>query len=641
MLVSLNNIYKGFADKDILTDVTFTIEDNSRIGLIGANGAGKSTLFNIISGNLEADGGTVSRSSAMTLGYLKQNSGLDRTNTVIAEMRSAFSGLLEIEKKMRELEKTISASGENVDEALHAEYAKLQSYFEQNDGYLIDVKIKTVLNGMGFGEESYEKIIRNFSGGEKTRLAMAKLLLEQPNLLMLDEPTNHLDFNTLRWLENYLLSYKGAIIVISHDRYFLDKVATEIIELQDTVIHRYSGNYSKYLVLKKERLVRQQKEYEIQQKKIAAMQEYVDKNMARASTSNSAKGRLKALEKIEVIERPVFDVKHMNLHFGVSKRPYKDLLTINDLSAEVTTSNGKRTLFKNLSLEIKRGEKVALIGRNGIGKSTLLKIVQGMYPKTSGSYIWGDNAELGYYEQENSNLNYNKTVLDELWDRFRGMNEYSVRTVLGNVLLTGDNVYKQISVISGGERAKLALAILMLEKYNTLIMDEPTNHLDLTAKEDLGEALKEYEGTLIFVSHDRYLLNQIPDRIIEITDDGIKDYHGNYDYYNEQIVAEEARIAEEKEKARIKEKPADGAKTGYRSKAQKSNEVKLKLKIKELEKTIEQTENEIAELEGEISLPEVAADYQLMQEKCLLIEQKRSELDNYMNEWAELSEELG
>lgn len=639
MLVTIEGLHKSFGDKTVLTNVNLTIEEKSRIGLIGPNGAGKSTLLNILCGRLEGDSGNVYRASTMSLGFMEQNSGLQRDSTIYNEMLSVFAPLLSLQEEMRALEREIA----NVDtqteayERLTARYSSKQTAFEQGSGYLIEVKIKTILNGMGFQNVPLDTQIQTLSGGEKTRLAMARLLLEEPNLLILDEPTNHLDFKTLMWLEEYLGTYNGAIIVVSHDRYFLDKVVCEIYELERNTLIGYPGNYSKFLILKQERIARLQKEYEQQQQRIADLQDYIDKNMARASTSNSAKGRLKALEKIEVLERPSTAIKRMNLRFEIDKVPYKELLKINNLTLSVGQGENRKQLFHDLGLEVARGERVAMIGTNGIGKSSLLKAIQDMIPIDSGSYTWGQNASISYYEQENLNLHPEKTVLDELWDRHPTYNEVIIRTALGNVLLTGDNVYKKVKVISGGERAKLAFAVLMLERSNVLILDEPTNHLDLAAKEDLEQALLGFEGSLLFVSHDRYLLNRVPTRIVELQQDGIRSYNGNYDAYVSEITKEKQLKAATVQPAETS-KPTPSKHEGYfKSKEQKSVEARIKNRIKELERLIAELEAEIAQHEYEMTLENVYSDYLAMQQHCSALEAKRTALTGYYDEWAELS----
>ncbi len=632
MLITVDNLCKSFGEEKILENINMTINEKGRYGLIGVNGAGKSTLLRILMGELNFESGNVIKKPNLTIGYLKQNNGLERENTIIDEMHKVFEDVLKAEDSMRQLEHEMTKiSDHNSQEfkKVSGEYNRAVAYFESHDGYGIEVKIKTILNGMGFGDKELTTMINVLSGGEKTRLAIAKLLLEEPELLILDEPTNHLDFKTLRWLEEYLLSYNGALLIVSHDRYFLDKTVEHIYEVERRKLYSYTGNYSKYVVQKAMRREREEKEYEMQQIQIAQLKTYVDKNIARASTSASAKSRLKILENMDVLEKPDGNLKPMRLKFEHKNEPYKDVLTVENLT--VSVGNERITLCENINISIKRGEKIAIIGDNGIGKSSFLKTIQGIIEHSYGSVEWGKNVNISYYEQENLNLNQEKIALDELWDRFPELTETEIRRVLGNVLLTKDDVYKPVKVISGGERAKLAFCIIMLEKANVLILDEPTNHLDLMSKEVLENALFEYGGTLIFVSHDRYLLNKIPDKIVEIKRDGAIIYNGKYDYYCE--ICEQEAKKERLEKVAIEKPKADN---GYRSKEQRREDAQRKNRIKELEKLIEETETRIAELEVEMTSEEVFSDYVLMNEKCEEIEKCRCNLDNFYEEWTEL-----
>ncbi len=635
MLVSIDGLCKSFGERQILKDINLTIEEKSRYGLIGVNGAGKSTLLDIIMGNLSYEKGNIYKNDSTTIGFLKQNNGLERENTIIEEMRKAFEDVITAQERMISLGEEMGkiADKESSEYKTATEkYSRCQAIIDSRDGYNIDVKIMTVLNGMGFSDKDLNTVISTLSGGEKTRLAIAKLLLEEPNLLILDEPTNHLDFKTLVWLENYLLDYNGGILVVSHDRYFLDKIVDTVFEIDRGRLYTYKGNYSKFLVLKEERRIRQQKEYETQQEEIARLQAYIDKNITRASTSNSAKSRVKALENMEIIEKPDGDLKTMRLRFETIKEPYKDVLKVTNLG--VCVGEDKKLLCSNINLHIRKGEKVAIIGDNGIGKSSFLKTIQGIIPQYGGSIEWGKNVSLSYYEQENLNINQEKLAIDELWDRFPHINETEIRKALGNVLLTKDDVYKKVKIISGGERAKLAFSILMLEKANVMILDEPTNHLDLASKEVLEKALSDYEGTLIFVSHDRYLLNKVPDRIVEIQKDGLFISDGGYEEYKER---KELFFAKEE---RIEEKPKEEKQKGsYRSKEQRRLDVQRKNRIKELEKLIEETEEKIAFLEEEMTTEEVFSDYVLMNEKCQKLEESKENLEGFYEEWTCLAEE--
>ena len=646
MLISISNLSKSFGENQILKDINLTIEDNCRYGLIGVNGAGKSTLLSIIMGELDYDDGDIYKSPNLTIGYLKQNSGLDRNSTIISEMRNAFSDIIKIEDELRLIEeKMLSYSEHNSSEykSLMSEYSKKQSYFESMDGYNIDVKIKTVLNGLGFSDRSLETEINVLSGGEKTRLALAALLLEEPNLLILDEPTNHLDFKTLDWLENYLInSYKGSLLIVSHDRYFLDNTVENMLEIERGKMYSYNGNYSKYLVLKEERNEVLRKEYEAQQLQISQMQTYIDKNITRASTSGSAKSRVKALERMELIEKPDDDIKPIKLKFETIKEPYKDVLTVENLDITVgdrESAGGIKNICSGLNLSIKRGDKVALIGDNGIGKSSFLKVIQDIIPHQNGSVVWGKNTSVSYYEQENLNLNPDNLAINELWDRFPRIPEAQIRRVLGNVRLTKEDVYKPVKVISGGERAKLAFCIIMLEKSNVILFDEPTNHLDLPSKEILEQAMNEYDGTLLFVSHDRYLLNKVPNKIIEMTKDGFTIYDGNFEYYKQRkewIKQKQSIETNNKVETNNSSQKSSG---GYRSKEQRKAETKRKLQIAEIEKMISKTEEEISALENEMTKEEVFSDYILMNEKNSELEKLNSNLEEYYDNWTKLSEE--
>ena len=639
MLISTKELNKSFGENLILKNINMTIEDNTRYGLIGVNGAGKSTLLSILMGELDYDGGELYKVSGLNIGYLKQNTGLDRSSTIIAEMRNVFSDLLCVENDLHILEEKMQSAAEHDSseyKRLMSEYSKKQAYFESCDGYNIDIRIKTILNGMGFQDKDLDTEIRTLSGGEKTRLAIAALLLEEPNLLILDEPTNHLDFKTLNWLESYLVeSYKGSLLIVSHDRYFLDKTVDNMFEIQNGRLESYPGNYSKYLVLRAERRELQQKEYEAQQLEIAQMETYIQKNIARASTSASAKSRVKALESMEIIEKPDADIKPIKLRFDIIKEPYKDVLTVENL--DVSVGDELITLCESVDFNVKRGEKIALIGDNGIGKSSFLKTIQGLIPHKHGTVTWGKNTSISYYEQENLNLNPDNLAIDELWDRFPRVPEASIRKILGSVRLTKEDVYKPVKVISGGERAKLAFCIIMLEKSNVILFDEPTNHLDLPSKEVLEQALNDYEGTLIFVTHDRYLLNKVPDKIAEMTKDGIMIYDGNYEYYKERkdwLKAKKRENTDDNKENKMSVKQTSNG--GYRSKEQRRADAQRKQRVAELERLIAETEEAISVLEKEMAAEEVFSDYKLMAEKTAQLEENTTNLENYYNEWEEL-----
>ena len=632
MLLNVEHLYKYFNGQALLKDINFTVEDREAVGLIGINGCGKSTLLNIITGSEGYDKtpeglGSVNIAGKASIGFLRQNSGLNSELTIGEEMKNAFAPLLETLDKMKVLEKKM-ADGGDIDSISH-EYAELSSYFEARDGYRIDVKIKQVLNGMGFGSTPTDRVISTLSGGEKTRLALAKLLLEEPNLLILDEPTNHLDFETLMWLEDYLKGYKGAIIIVSHDRYFLNKVCTRICEIEQGRLTSYRGDYSSYLVQKKMNSERQLKEYEAQQKEIAKLEDYVAKNLVRASTSKMAKSRQHMLDRIERIDKPLMYSKPPKIKLEYDIEPTKDIVRVVDCPLIVGEGADKKELIKSLTMNVRRGEHVAIIGANGIGKTSILKLIQGIIPHEGGNISWGGNVKISYFEQEHAILDPHKTVLEEIMDRYPRLSEQQARSVLGAVLLTGENVFKPISVLSGGERAKLCFAIMALNRGNVLVLDEPTNHLDLSTKEVLEDALAEFGGTIILVSHDRYLLNKVASRIIEIKHDEVNSYDGNFDAYSEAVnAARQLKMQSEAEIKRAEEEKAykENKAKQYRSKEQRAADA--------------QKRNRIRELENAISDPEIASDYSKMSEKCKELEEAKTALDQKMDEWAELSDQL-
>lgn len=646
MLLNVEHLYKYFNGQALLKDINFTVEDREAVGLIGINGCGKSTLLNIITGSEGYDKtpeglGSVNIAGKASIGFLRQNSGLNSELTIGEEMKNAFAPLLETLDKMKVLEKKM-ADGGDIDSISH-EYAELSSYFEARDGYRIDIKIKQVLNGMGFGSTPTDRVISTLSGGEKTRLALAKLLLEEPNLLILDEPTNHLDFETLMWLEDYLKGYKGAIIIVSHDRYFLNKVCTRICEIEQGRLTSYRGDYSSYLVQKKMNSERQLKEYEAQQKEIAKLEDYVAKNLVRASTSKMAKSRQHMLDRIERIDKPLMYSKPPKIKLEYDIEPTKDIVRVVDCPLVVGEGADKKELIKSLTMNVRRGEHVAIIGANGIGKTSILKLIQGIIPHEGGNISWGGNVKISYFEQEHAILDPHKTVLEEIMDRYPRLSEQQARSVLGAVLLTGENVFKPISVLSGGERAKLCFAIMALNRGNVLVLDEPTNHLDLSTKEVLEDALAEFGGTIILVSHDRYLLNKVASRIIEIKHDEVNSYEGNFDAYSEAVnAARQLKMQSEAEIKRAEEEKAykENKAKQYRSKEQRAADAQKRNRIRELEKEIEDTEVLIFELENAISDPEIASDYSKMSEKCKELEEVKTALDQKMDEWAELSDQL-
>ena len=635
MIVSLDHVFKYYGADCILRDVCAAINEKDRIGLVGANGEGKTTLLNVLTGTLDYEEGTIGRTNGKVIGYLKQNSGLANGKTIQQEMEAVFADLLALRDEIDALQKKMAQVHDDpaAYEAVSAEYQKKLARFEARDGYQIEVKINTILGGMGFGSYDRNIITDNLSGGEKTRLATARLLLMEPDLLILDEPTNHLDFKTLGWLEDYLSSYKGALLVVSHDRYFLNRLVDHIWELERTVLTTYRGNYSSYVVQKKERVERQLKEYEQQQEQIKSMEEFVAKNIARASTSKSAKSRLAALERMDRIEKPVIWEKKAAFSFEYDEPPVKDVFHGENMSIAVGEGENRKVLCRNMRLDVMRGEKIAIIGPNGVGKSSLLKASQELIPLEEGSFEWGQKVKTTYYEQENRQLHPEKTAINEIWDRFPNMYEVEVRNILGRVLLSGDDVYKLVGSLSGGERAKVAFAVMMLERGNVLILDEPTNHLDIGSKEMLEAALERFDGTIIMVSHDRYLLNRIPTKIIEMSADGYETYNGRYDYYLEH------KIEPQVKKVEVSEEKKQASQKFYKTKADRAKQAAQRKRIAFLEKTIEENEATIEELTAKMSDPAIAADYQQVEEICQKIEELKNQNEEFGEEWLLLSED--
>ncbi|MFH5781305.1 ABC-F family ATP-binding cassette domain-containing protein [Heyndrickxia oleronia] len=533
MLLQLNGIDKYYSGEQILSNISMKIEAGERVGLVGVNGAGKSTLLKIIAGEIPYDNGEIHIKKETKIGYLRQDSGLRDKLTIWNEMMSVFDHLLQVEKELRELEGMMAnpaiMTDSNEYEKTMNRYANKSDWFMQNDGYEKEAKIHRILNGMGFSDISTSTQINTLSGGQKTRLALAKILLQQPDLLILDEPTNHLDLQTLTWLENYLHSYVGTILIVSHDRYFLDSLVTSIYEIERTEARRYVGNYSKYVESKEKDQEILSKKYVKQQEDIAKMENYIQRNIVRATSSKSAKNKRKQLERIIRIDKPLGDLKKTKLSFPIEKKSHKEVIDVKDLALFADKDNSY-SLIKNITFQMQRGDKVALIGPNGIGKSTLIKkLVNNTL--TSEEIKWGNEVKIGYYDQEQATLNSRETILQEVWTKFPHEEEAKIRTILGNFLFNGEDVFKKISALSGGEKARVALTELMLEKANVLLLDEPTNHLDLFTKEILETALLNYEGTIFFISHDRYFINKVATRILELQPTGVTNYNGNYDDY--------------------------------------------------------------------------------------------------------------
>ncbi|MFC6333657.1 ABC-F family ATP-binding cassette domain-containing protein [Paenibacillus septentrionalis] len=644
MLLQVSNLTKSYGVDPILSNINLQILERDKIGLVGVNGAGKSTLLKIIAGEISYDSGDIHKAKEAKLGYLAQNSGLQSDRTIIDEMLLVFSDLLAVEQELRELEMKIADPKLHDDEKRYQEvldrYANRSDWYKNNGGFEINTKINSVLHGMGFGEFDHHTPISSLSGGQKTRLALAKILLQSPDLLMLDEPTNHLDIDTLTWLEGYLRSYPGAILVVSHDRYFLDAMTTTIVEIERHQAKKYTGNYSRYLELKAAEYEIAMKHFEKQQDEIARMEQFIQKNLVRASTTKRAQSRRKALEKMDRIDRPMGDLKRASFSFEVERMSGKEVLKVNHLSIQFPNSTAP--LFTDVQLQLQRGEMVALVGPNGIGKSTMLKAIVGQLQPTTGNIEFGSHVKLGYYDQEHNVLNPSNTVLEEVWSTYPHMEEVRIRTVLGNFLFSGEDVLKRISSLSGGEKARVSLSKLMLAKANLLILDEPTNHLDLFSKEVLESALMDYEGTVLFISHDRYFLNKMAERIVELTPQGANYFLGNYDdMLEKKLELEEARqeaalAAANTKKNQQQEATIDTAQSYEVEKQQKRAERNKQRKLEALEADIASLEQRVAEWEEKLTDPEIFNDYVRIQEIQAEITSLKQQLDSCYAQWEEL-----
>ncbi|REC33405.1 multidrug ABC transporter ATP-binding protein [Enterococcus pseudoavium] len=634
ILLQANQIARYFGADTLFENIHLEVASKARIGLVGRNGAGKSTLLKIIAGIETPDAGQVIKNKQATLGYLAQDTGLDSTETIWNEMLKAFEGVRNMEQRMREVEVAIGETPESNSRyaSLMKEYDQLQHDFNDQNGYGYENEIRSVLHGFKFDESFYDKEISTLSGGQKTRLALARMLLVKPDILILDEPTNHLDIETLAWLEDYLQGYAGALLIVSHDRYFLDRVVNEIYEISRHKIRHYKGNYSRYLDLKAAQLASDWKAYEKQQDEIGKLEDFVARNLVRASTTKRAQSRRKALDKMERLDRPDGKEKSAKFMFDIDKVSGNVVLQL-----EEAAIGYEKTLAEPVDLDIRREDAIALVGPNGIGKSTLLKSLIGQLPFIKGDPHFGTNVSIGYYDQGQADLHGNKTILAELWDEHPTTPEKDIRSVLGGFLFSGEDVEKTIPLLSGGEKARVALAKLSMNKENFLILDEPTNHLDIDNKEVLENALIDYQGTLLFVSHDRYFINRIANKVIELSPEGSKLYLGDYDYYLEKK-KEEEEIAE----LQAKEiEPVEAPKKKfYQDKEQQKLIRSLKRKIETIEENLSLLDEKIAELETQMSQPAVLNDHVQLLALTNELEAKKAEQEEQLASWEELSLEL-
>ena len=627
MLIQLENVTFGYDDKPILENVGLTLSEGERAGFIGPNGEGKTTLIRLLSGALAPDAGRVLKKSGLRLGLFEQNGGLESERTVLDEMKSVFADVYAAFGKLRETEEALAHADETAYRALSQQHEKLEKRIAAADGYNLDVRIRTVLNGMGF-EGCYGRVVSTMSGGEKTRLKLCRLLLEEPELLLLDEPTNHLDADTLFWLEDYLKGYRGAVFAVSHDRWFLDALMGKIYELERGRVHMYRGNYSKYKILKAERVLAGERAYEKQQKEIAELKDYVARNIVRATTASSAQSRVKKLENMELLEKPLPPPAPPVFRFATDAESEERTLEVRHLRLFA----GERELFGDVEFTLRRGEKVALLGENGAGKSTLARaLADGRDPAVR----WGRFVKLGCYDQENAALDPDETVLGALWNKHRGMSQTQARALLAQAKLGEEDVDKKVRSLSGGERAKLALVLLEAERANVLILDEPTNHLDLQAREALETALKAFRGTLLFVSHDRYFTAALAEKVLDAADGRITPYPCGYAEYAEQKkrAAQQAAAAANAKKA--EERAKQGA-AAHRTKAERAEEAKRKQRVKELETEIAALEAEEAALQAAIADPAVAADYKALGDACARLETLHAALDSLYADYEKL-----
>ena len=634
IVLSAQNVAKSFGVNEVLRDVSFTLQQGDRMGLVGVNGCGKSTLMRIIAGLETPDRGEISMVRGTRVGYLAQQDMVTHGASVWAELEKVYEPVFDMEKKIRALEAEMEHAHEDAARfaRLSSDYDRLTRAFEEADGYAWKSLVSGVLNGLGFKPSQYDQSVDSLSGGEKTRLCLARLLLQKPDLLLLDEPTNHLDMETLQWLENYLAAYKGSVLVISHDRYFLDHVCTCMVEILMGASEQYSGNYTRYIAQREERFETRIRAYELQQKEIERQQAIIARYRMfnREKSIRAAESREKALERMEKLDKPM-DERSIRFQFEARRRTGEDVLMVR----EVSKSFGDKHLFSGLTLHVRAGDRIALIGPNGVGKSTLIKLIVGEELPDTGDIRYGANVDMGYYDQHQSTLHPEKTVLDEVWDRFPRMEQSDVRGALGMFLFTGDDVFQPIKTLSGGEKGRVALTALMLRKDNLLLLDEPTNHLDMDSREVLEDALSGFGGTIITVSHDRYFINRVANRIIEMRPDGVTEYMGNYDDYVErknrpveqEAVAGKTRTELDKEKRR--------------DKLNKQAQRQLKVRAQEAERAVGLKEEEIAHLEAQLADPDLYDDAQRAADISRAYQKAQAELPLLYEQWEQAEAALG
>lgn len=633
IILQANKIERSFAGEVLFDNISLQVDERDRIALVGKNGAGKSTLLKILVGEEEPTSGEINKKRDLSLSYLAQDSRFESSNTIYDEMLHVFDDLRKTEKTLRQMELEMGEKTGADLEKLMQDYDRLSEEFRQSGGFTYEADIRAILNGFKFDESMWQMKIEELSGGQNTRLALAKMLLEKPNLLVLDEPTNHLDIETIAWLENYLVNYSGALLIVSHDRYFLDKVATITLDLTKHSLDRYVGNYSSFVEQKEQKLLTEAKNYEKQQKEIAALEDFVNRNLVRASTTKRAQSRRKQLEKMERLDKPEAGTKSAHMTFHSDKASGNVVLTVE----EAAVGYDDQVLSEPINLDIRKMNAVAIVGPNGIGKSTLIKSIVGQIPFIKGEARFGANVEVGYYDQTQSKLTPHNSVLDELWNDFKLTPEVEIRNRLGAFLFSGDDVKKTVGMLSGGERARLLLAKLSMENNNFLILDEPTNHLDIDSKEVLENALIDFDGTLLFVSHDRYFINRVATQVLELSEEGSTLYLGDYDYYLEKKAELEALATAQAETVPVSS-TEEFTSNDYHMQKQNQKELrKITRRIEQLEAEMEELDQKIQAITETMHSTNDAADLVQLQSE---LDQLTVQQEAVMEEWAELSEQV-
>ena len=641
ILLQANNVMRRFGADVLFHDINLQIQEHGRTALVGRNGAGKTTLLKMIAGITNPDEGTISKSKDLTIGYLAQDQGLDSQNSIWAELDLVFAPLHKMEKQIHQLENQLASLDPATKEfqLTTEKYSQLQSAFKKQGGFEYESRMRGILKGFGFEEADYQTAINSLSGGQKTKLALAKILLQSPDLLILDEPTNHLDMNVLAWLEDYLKSYQGALLVVSHDRYFLDRVVSDIYDLDNHTLRHYTGNYTQFMQHKQEWLTAEWKHYEQQQKKIAKLEDFVNRNIVRASTTKRAQARRKLLEKMDRMDRPETDDRSIHFHFHSDKDSGNEVL---DVDRAVVGYNDQK-LAGPLSFSVRKPQRVGIIGPNGIGKSTLLKSILDRIPLISGSIKLGANLQIGYYDQEQQQLHPEKSVLNEVWDDHSNVPEKDIRSLLGSFLFVGDDVYKLVHDLSGGEKARLELTKLSFKPINFLILDEPTNHLDIDSREVLENAINEFSGTVLFISHDRYFINQVATDVLDMSATGIKHYEGDYDDYLEAVNKELASTAgqdEQQVKSTAKPKKSSAQQSYQQSKETQRARRKLQRQVDKLEDQMASLEEQSQAIQEQMSQPEVATDIGQLADLQKQLNKLNEQSEEVELEWTNAAEEL-